>query len=150
MLRKVSHKTRLKKALIKRKGIKNYEPTEQVCYRWFHILNRTLFENKLKPLTIEVRRLRGCIGQLNINWDGRSSRKGTCDQKKLPYHNKTLSYKMQLNHKYKTWRDFLETLAHEMVHQYQVEVEKDPTANHNKNFFAWREKFARYGLSLTL
>ena len=139
MRRKLSHKTRLKKALIKRKGIKNYEPTEQVAYRWFHILNRTLFENKLSPVKITVRRMKSCMGLLTIKWDGRLSRAGTCNQNHLPYHNPSLHYDMTLHHKFKTWRDFLETLAHEMVHQYQVEVQKDKTANHNQSFFALRE-----------
>jgi len=37
-----------------------------------------------------------------------------------------------------------------MVHQWQVEILKDPTANHNKNFFAWREKFSKYKMDLGL
>jgi len=118
--------------------------------RWFHILNRSLFENKLKPLPIIVRRLRGCMGMLNIDWDNRLTRAGKWDQSKLPFHNPTFRYEMILNYRYKTWRDFLETLAHEMVHQYQVEVIKDPYSNHNANFYAWREKFARYKLKLCL
>ena len=146
----ISHKARIKRALIRRGGITNYTPTEQVAKTWFRILNRSLFEDKLKPVDIVVRRLRGCIGQLHMDWDGRYSQKGTCDQSKLPYHNPTFGYKIELHNRFKTWKDFLETLAHEMVHQYQVEIQKDPHANHNCNFYAWREKFARYGMKLTL
>lgn len=87
---------------------------------------------------------------LNIDWDNRLTRAGKWDQSKLPFHNPTFRYEMILNYRYKTWRDFLETLAHEMVHQYQVEVIKDPYSNHNANFYAWREKFARYKLKLCL
>ena len=53
-------------------------------------------------------------------------------------------------YRFETWRTFIETLAHEMVHQWQVEILKDPTANHNKNFFAWREKFSKYKMELGL
>ena len=85
-----------------------------------------------------------------MDWDGRYSKAGTCDQRKLPFHNPTFAYKIELHNRFKTWKDFLETLAHEMVHQYQVEIQKDPYSNHNANFYAWREKFARYGMKLTL
>lgn len=144
------YKQKIKKALDVRGSEKNYYPTQDSAVRWFHILNRSLFENKLKPLPITVRRLRGCMGMLNIDWDNRLTRAGKWDQSKLPFHNPTFRYDMILNYRYKTWRDFLETLAHEMVHQYQVEVIKDPYSNHNANFYAWREKFARYKLKLCL
>lgn len=142
------YKQKIRKALTVRGNEKNYYPTQESAVRWFHILNRSLFENKLKPIKISIRRMKGCMGVLLIDWDARKTPKGTCDQSKLPYHNPTIHWDMTLHSKFKTWRDFLETLAHEMVHQYQVEIIKDPYANHNKNFYAWREKFARYGLKI--
>ena len=46
-------------------------------------------------------------------------------------------------------KDFIETLAHEMVHLYQMTWLKDPYSNHNKNFFAWKNKFKYAGLNLS-
>ena len=45
--------------------------------------------------------------------------------------------------------DILRTLAHEMVHLYQMTWIQDPYANHNKNFFAWKNKFRIAGLGLS-
>jgi len=42
---------------------------------------------------------------------------------------------MELASKFRTWKDFIETLAHEMVHLYQMQIQKDPYANHNKRFY---------------
>ena len=49
----INHKARIKRALVRRGGIKNYTPTEGVAKSWFTILNRALFENKLKPVDIK-------------------------------------------------------------------------------------------------
>lgn len=142
------YKQKIKKALAVRGSQRDYYPTQESAVRWFHILNRSLFENQLKPIDITVRRLRGCVGMLMLHWDDRSSRRGH-NQRLLPFHNATFHYYIVLNNRFKTWREFLETLAHEMVHQYQVEVIKDPYSNHNANFYAWREKFASYKLKLS-
>ena len=40
------------------------------------------------------------------------------------------------------------TLAHEMVHLYQMTIIKDPYSNHNKHFYSFTEKFKAVGLSL--
>ena len=45
-------------------------------------------------------------------------------------------------------RQFIEVLAHEMVHQYQVEVQN--RIDHGKTFWAWREKFSKYNIRLRL
>mgnify|MGYP003325392693 CR=1 FL=1 len=50
--------------------------------------------------------------------------------------------------KFKSWKDFIETLAHEMVHLYQMQIAKDPYSNHNNNFYKFRDKFKQYGLAL--
>ena len=41
------------------------------------------------------------------------------------------------------------TLAHEMVHLYQMAWMQDPYSNHNANFFAFRNKFRLAGLTLS-
>ena len=55
---------------------------------------------------------------------------------------------------------FMNTLAHEMIHQYQYDVYRweyldyygrpmyDKSAGHGPSFFVWRERFEHYGLNL--
>ena len=50
--------------------------------------------------------------------------------------------------KFKNFKDFIETLAHEMVHLYQMTVLKDQYSNHNANFYKFLPKFEAVGLSL--
>ena len=78
----------------------------------------------------------------------RKTPKGKFDQRKIPYHI-DVEYYIELHCKFPKWKDFIETLAHEMVHLYQMTWVKDPYANHNANIFAWRNKFRMSGLSLT-
>jgi len=51
--------------------------------------------------------------------------------------------------KYESKKEFLNTLAHEMIHLWQQTVKKD-TGYHNKLFFSFRPKFKKIGLSLSL
>ena len=83
----------------------------------------------------------------NCTWIGTADiPKRHCDQSKPPTAI-TFGYKIELHNRSQTWKDFLETLAHEMVHQLSSGTAKDPH-NRNCNFHAWREKFARYGMKL--
>jgi len=48
---------------------------------------------------------------------------------------------------YPTLGAFLEILAHEMVHVWQLMVNGD-TGMHNKHFYSWKEKFKEHNLNL--
>jgi len=48
---------------------------------------------------------------------------------------------------YPTLGAFLQILAHEMVHVWQLMVNGD-TGNHNKHFYSWRETFKEHNLDL--
>ncbi len=48
---------------------------------------------------------------------------------------------------YPTLGAFLQILAHEMVHVWQLMVNGD-TGNHNKHFYSWRETFQEHNLDL--
>ena len=74
------------------------------------------------------------------DWDNRKCRAGTFNQDLIPYH-VPIDYRIELHNKYPMWKDFIETLAHEMVHLYQMQVWKDPRSNHNANFYSWRKTF---------
>tara|TARA_B100000035_G_scaffold314268_1_gene330079 strand:+ start:57 stop:533 length:477 start_codon:yes stop_codon:yes gene_type:complete len=141
-------KIRLENTETRYKNKKGFRPTEQQAYQWFRVINRALFNSRLPMVPLHVRKLHKDWGRCVANWDNRKTRKGKFDQRVIPYHIE-VDYFIELHCKFPKWKDFIETLAHEMVHLYQMTWLQDPYSNHNKNFFAWRTKFQRAGLSLT-
>ena len=87
----------------------------------YKILNREIFDNRLKPY-INIRRMHG-TGQFEFN----------------PYATKHC-YKITHN-KFKNFQEFVEILGHEMVHYYQKLVLKQNSAKHNKEFYSFKRKF---------
>ena len=106
-----------------------------------------LFGNRLGKVRIEIAKLHEDWGRCVAHWDGRQAPAGKYDQRKIPHH-VVVDYSIQLHSKFPTWKDFIETLAHEMVHLYQMTILKDPYSNHNENFYAFRSKFESFGLKL--
>ena len=141
----------VKQALIKRADIKNHRPTLAQAQSWFHILNKGLFENRLQMPLMELRQLTNCMGQCFCIWDARKIKavnKRALPVDQLPH--KGIEFKIELRKRFDTWKDFIETLAHEMVHLHQMTVDRDVYSNHNANFYRWRDKFNRLGLGLSL
>jgi len=144
------HVDRIKQALARNAQVRNFKPTLYQSRTWFKILNSHVFNNTLKIPSMTVARRKEIMGQCTASWDARVlGRKGKWNQRKIPYSNPTISYQIDMHHRFDTWRDFLETMAHEMVHLYQMTVLMDPYANHNKHFFRFRNKFKKFGLNLT-
>ena len=142
-------KLRVKKALARRKNVKHFTPTVEQCQSWFRILNRGMFGRNLTEPTLIVRRMIYDWGLCVVDWDNRKCRKGTFNQSVIPYHlGDNLSYRIELHNKFPRWKDFIETLAHEMVHLYQMQVWKDPYSNHNEYFYSWRNYFRQHNLRL--
>lgn len=107
----------------------------------YKIINRHVFNNQLTipPITLGI--TRGYWGMCIGN------------------HNKTTSRsfcEIRLSDKYFCAQWFMNTLAHEMVHQYQWDIEGedreheglDPLMSHGPSFFAWRDIMLYYGLYL--
>ena len=140
-------KLRVKRALARRKNIKHFTPTVEQCQSWFRILNRGMFGSNLTQPTLVVRRMIKDWGLCIADWDNRKCRKGTFDQRVIPYH-VPINYRIELHNKFPRWKDFIETLAHEMVHLYQMQVWKDPYSNHNSNFYSWKNYFKQHNLQL--
>jgi hypothetical protein len=138
---------RVKKALDRRKNVKHFSPTIEPCQSWFRILNRGMFGRNLIAPVFRVRRMIYDWGLCIADWDNRKCRAGTFNQRLIPYH-VPIKYKIELHNKFPTWKDFIETLAHEMVHLYQMQVWKDPYSNHNEHFYSWRNYFKLHGLKL--
>jgi len=112
-----------------------YSTTYKDIKKFFKILNEGLFDNKLSPFNdIEIKELKyqRCVGQV-IQLD--SKRKGT------------RLHKLEMDTKYDTKKDFLDTLAHEMVHLYQFTQLNDNGA-HNKLFYSFSPKLKVVGLKL--
>ena len=143
-----SLKIRVKNALKKRAHIKAYRPSLPVAQSWFRTLNRGLFGGRLIEPPIHIGRLMGDWGRCCANWDNRKTRRGTYDQKVIPYDIAEITYSLELHSKFPSWKDFIETLAHEMVHLYQMQVMEDPYANHNQNFYSFKSRFKMHGLAL--
>ena len=140
-------KFRVKKALARRKNVKHFTPTIEQCQSWFRILNRGMFGRNLTEPTLVVRRMIYDWGLCIADWDNRKCRKGTFDQRVIPYH-VPINYRIELHNKFPRWKDFIETLAHEMVHLYQMQVWKDPYSNHNSYFYSWKNYFKQHNLRL--
>lgn len=140
----------VKQALVKRSEIKNHRPTVAQAHAWFNILNKGIFNSELDTPEIRVERMRGALGECVCTWNARKIR---VPQDQLPtkfYPSKDIKVYIRLKPVYKTWKEFIETLAHEMVHLYQMTVLKCPYSNHNADFYAWRNKFKQFGLGLCL
>ena len=144
---KKSLKRQFKKSLELKENVIGFKPTPTVAAYWYRRLNAILFNNRLGPCLIEIRRLHNDWGRCVADWDNRKTPRGRFDQRVIPYHIE-VDFKIQLITKYPTWKDFIETLAHEMVHFYQMSVMKDPYSNHNENFYSFRDRFKSVGLRL--
>ena len=139
----------VKEALIKKRSVKNYRPTIASINSWFNTLNRGIFGSRLQTPTFKIKRLKGCFAQCICLWDARSVQ---CPKHELPVgqNHPSIEFVIEMKTVYDTWKDFIETLAHEMVHLHQMTVDLDPTSNHNANFYRWRPTFKRFGLGLCL
>jgi len=131
--KKLMIKKRLKEDLSFSKSL--YNTTYKDIKRYFKIINEAVFDNLLSPFAdVEIKDLarQKCIGQVIIQeW----KRKGT------------RQYKLEMLPQYKTKKEFVDTLAHEMVHLYQMANLGD-TGNHNTLFYSFRPKLKQFGLSL--
>ena len=140
-------KARLENTATRHKNKIGFRPTEQLAYTWFRYLNKCLFNSRLPMVPIQVKNLHKDWGRCVANWDNRKVPKGKFNQKIIPYHIDVDLY-IEIHQKFPKWKDFIETLAHEMVHLYQMQVWKDPYSNHNEHFYSWRNYFKLHGLTL--
>ena len=97
----------------------------------YKILNREIFNNRLKKPYILARRMHGALGLFEFN----------------PYATKHC-YRITLHNKFKNFQEFVEILGHEMVHYYQKLILKQNSAKHNKEFYSFKRKFKKIGLNL--
>jgi hypothetical protein len=127
---------RVKKRILRetKNSDKKFKTTFKEIKKYFKIFNKSLFKNKLNPFNdIKIKRIIRGSGQCV---EYQSYRKGTT------------FFVLEMMPKYKNKSEFLNTLAHEMVHLWQQTIMKD-TGNHNKLFFSYKAKFKRLNLQLS-
>ena len=101
---------------------------------WFRYINRAVFDNQLPNFDkiIIKKWLKQAMGQVCAYPDKNPKR-----------------FELEMLKKYHSKRDFIETLAHEMIHLYQFALKKD-TGCHNSMFYSFRPRFKFIGLGLSL
>ena len=137
---KLDKNKRVKKVL-KRELASNrkYKTTYKDVKKYFNVLNKALFKNILQPFNdIQIKKIykdeskKFCYGQVTTwVWE----RKGT------------QQFWLEMLPTYRNKKEFVETLAHEMIHLWQMNIKGD-TGNHNKIFYSFRPKLNRLGLDL--
>jgi len=121
------------KGLVSRtmKSYTEYQVDQKELDFWFDHINNEVFNGVVPyPHIVDIRRQRdtwGYVKQVEIN------------------NIKVVGLFMQPT--YPTMGAFLEILAHEMIHVWQLMVIGD-TGNHNKHFYSWRKKFKEHNLTL--
>ena len=111
-----------------------YTTTFKDIRNYFKIFNKSLFKNALNSFNnVKIKRIVRGSGQ--------------CVEY-ISYRKGTNFFVLEMMPKYKYKMEFLNTLAHEMVHLWQQTIKKD-TGNHNKLFFSFRNKFKRLNLKLS-
>ena len=131
-----SYETNLNKAykenrISKRRYSKTFYPTKHLITRWFNILNEEIFDNKIYPFyEIEIKRKHGChaehipLEDLNGNIFG----------------------VLSISDRFINKNEFLFTLAHEMVHQWQwMHLYR---TSHGESFWKWKTRLAKFEIPL--
>jgi hypothetical protein len=126
---------------------KSFRPTEEDIIYSYNILNKYIFNNQLVRPEITQGIIHKAWGLCQWHHDEQS----------------TGSYcSIRLSDKWFCSQWFLNTLAHEMVHQYQWDINrwhhieqygKDINFGggaHGPSFYAWREQFSYYNLNLKI
>ena len=131
-------KLKVRKLLKRELSVKSdYTTTYKDIKKYFKMINEAVFDNKLSPFNeIIIKQIRDkkkyCYGLVEIlEW----KRKGT------------RVYRLQMQPQYKSKKDFVDTLGHEMVHLYQMANLGD-TGNHNKLFYSFGPKLNEIGLKI--
>jgi hypothetical protein len=133
--KKIERIVRIKKRILKESSNleKNYKTTFKDIKKYFNFFNKALFKEQLNPFNdIQIKKMNGCWGQCVEDYSLRKGTKFFC---------------LEMQKKYPNKKEFLTTLAHEMIHLWQQTIKKD-TGNHNSLFYSFRPKFKKYGLSL--
>jgi hypothetical protein len=109
-----------------------YQPTLDEAVAWYKLLNKLIFKNTLPKHPVYDFIFE--VVPLRTSW-GYAARYSTG------------MLEIQITNSYPRIRTFLEVLAHEMIHLYQLKYESG-TVTHGPTFWAWKENLAEYHLGL--
>ena len=112
-----------------------YYTTYKDIKKWFKYINDTVFDGILAPfndVVIKDLRRQKCFGQVT-QWEWELKR--------------TSVFHLEMNTTYANKRQFIDTLAHEIVHLYQMRNVGD-SGNHNKLFYSFKPKMKRAGINM--
>lgn len=113
-----------------------FEATKEHAELVWQALNHAVFGGVLT-------RPEKSIIQNRVNWDFWGECEGLQRGHRYgPHYTKTI----RLQKKYPNPKKFIDTMAHEMCHQYEWEILGVMT--HGKTFFAWKQKLAEKGIPL--
>lgn len=124
---------------------KLFRPTDADVLYAYKIINRYVFDNQLRRPILELKQTQRC-------W-------AYCAWHDTPQYNGSYC-RIRLNTNWFCEQWFLNTLAHEMVHQYQWDIYRwqhldqygtlpyNNSGGHGPTFFEWRNRFAEFGLIL--
>lgn len=124
---------------------KSFRPLEADVIYAYNIINRHVFNNQLIRPDIQLNTIKKAWGY--CNWEYREQNSGSfC--------------KIRLMDKWFCPQWFMNTLAHEMVHQWQWDIHRwdhldahgremfTGSGAHGPSFYIWRDRFEYYGLNL--
>jgi hypothetical protein len=127
--KKKKYQSKLKK-LVLENNQEIFEPCLKDCVKWFNILNREIFNKKLKIIEFDIRE--------------RKNNHAYYDYEERELYKRDSIFLM--NNRYETKKLFVEILAHEMIHHYQYLYEGRVT--HGQTFWSWQSIFNRNNLAL--
>ena len=130
-------KAYFKRYISKADTIEPFKPTPLQIIRAWNMINQCVFKGILKRPVLKLRYMSDAYGMCyGILCDGKEPRI-------QPYCEKIV-----LTPRFVTKKHFIEVLAHEMVHQYQVEQQN--RIDHGPTFWAWRDKFSKFNIRLRM
>jgi hypothetical protein len=121
----------------------SYRPTKREVKKLYNIINEEIFNNELPPASLEIKS--HCRGY----W-------GMCMSTGFNPKKKSSQCKIRLSDRWYCKQWLIDTLAHEMVHQYQWDIYskerategKEPIMSHGPSFYKFRKQLAEYGIML--
>jgi len=99
--------------------------TTKQCNYWWNILNIAVFEGKLQTPSFAMRKTTKYFGEC------------------FGYSGKEKAIKIIITTANTNNTEFIATIVHEMVHQWQYTVDASRKMTHGKSFLTWRPKISR-------
>lgn len=109
-----------------------WEPTIEQIVFWYKNINSLIFKDELPELNSII------IKHSNKHWGQAYCHNNNDDTLKI--------VQIHFTKEFKSFKHFLNTLSHEMVHIWEWITFQRMT--HGKNFFLWEEKFKRIGIDI--